>query len=114
MLSTNKNLRPEGLLMDLMPLKAIGPCFLMLCLMISPPSHSATDDVLDKSYRLFTDLLVGDFDNQEQFYFDRRLELAESMQHRRNHVQVEATDDEAFFGSPKLWMKLISLRECSF
>ena len=83
--------------MDLMPLKAIGPCFLMLCLMISPPSHSANDDVLDKSYRLFTDLLVGDFDNQEQFYFDRRLELAESMQHRRNHVQVEATDDEGVF-----------------
>ena len=114
MISTNKNLRPEGLILGFMPLKAIGRCFLLLCLAISPLSHSATDDVLDKSYRLFTHLLVGDFDNQEQFYFDRRLELADSMQHRRNHLQIEATEDEGVFDSLKLWMKLISLRECSF
>ena len=97
MTSMNKHLRPEGPMLGLMPLKAIGHRFLLLCLAISPLSHSANDDVLDKSYRLFTDLLVGDFDNQEQFYFDRRLELAESMQHRRNHVQVEATDDDGVF-----------------
>ena len=97
MTSMNKHLRPEGPMLGLMPLKAIGHCFLLLCLAISPLSHSVNDDVLDKSYRLFTDLLVGDFDNQEQFYFDRRLELADSMQHRRNHVKVEATDDDGVF-----------------
>jgi hypothetical protein len=97
MLSKNNNPRPEGLILGLTSLTAIVRCFLLLCLAISPLSHSATDDVLDKSYRLFTDLLVGDFDNQEQFYFDRRLELADSMQHRRNHVQVEATDDDGLF-----------------
>ena len=65
MLSTNKNLRPEGLIPGLISLKAIGRCFLLLSLAISSLSHSANDDVLDKWYRLFTDLLVGDFDNQE-------------------------------------------------
>jgi len=62
-----------------------------------PLVHGANNDVLDKSYRLFTDLLVGDFDNQEQFYFDRRLELAESKRHRRNHLQVQATDKAGVF-----------------
>ena len=94
---TNKNLRSSEYLLGFLSLQSIGRCLLLLCLSISPLAHTANDDVLDKSYRLFTDLLVGDFDNQEQFYFDRRLELAESMQHRRNHVQVEATDDDGVF-----------------
>jgi len=94
---TNKNLRSNEYSLGLLSVQSIGRCLLLLCLSISPLAHTANDDVLDKSYRLFTDLLMGDFDNQEQFYFDRRLELAESMQHRRNHVQIEATDDDGVF-----------------
>lgn len=51
-------------------------------------AHASTEAVLERAYRDFTAFLEGEFDNQEQYYFDRNLELPPEVRHPRNHLRI--------------------------
>ena len=49
---------------------------------------------MERSYREFQTLLEGEFDNQEQHYFDRNLELPLPERHPRNHLSIARVDHD--------------------
>ena len=56
------------------------------------PALAGTEAVMERSYREFQTLLEGEFDNQEQHYFDRNLELPLPERHPRNHLSIARVD----------------------
>ena len=73
----------------------LGALILASCLIApGPVPAAASEATLERAYRTFQTYLVGEFDNQEQFYFDRNLQLPPEEQHPRNHLRVDKLDSE--------------------
>ena len=62
-------------------LRALACGVALLLFAAIEPALAGTEAVMERSYREFQTLLEGEFDNQEQYYFDRNLELPLSLIH---------------------------------
>ena len=69
------------------------------CMSLAAAPAVAQQGVLERDLTRLAALLVGDFDNQEQVYFEGELEVDTDVRHSRERQLVEAVDDsDAGFG----------------
>ncbi|MGD2008564.1 MAG: CpcT/CpeT family chromophore lyase [Cellvibrionales bacterium] len=74
-------------------LHALACGLALLVFAVIEPALAASEAVMERSYREFQTLLEGEFDNQEQYYFDRNLELPLAERHPRNHLSIARVDN---------------------
>lgn len=60
--------------------------FNLVCLVLVGQAYAANaNDVLDRDLELLMQWFPGEYDNQEQVYFEEELELAQDLRHERTH-----------------------------
>ena len=74
-------------------LRALACGLALLLFAAIEPTLAGTEAVMERSYREFQTLLEGEFDNQEQYYFDRNLELPLPERHPRNHLSIARVEN---------------------
>jgi len=66
-----------------------------MLLFLGAAAPASSETMLERAYRDFKAFLEGEFDNQEQYYFDRNLELPLAERHPRNHLRIVSIGEAA-------------------